>query len=91
MTRSGATRLLARKPTERHVSTQVIDGVAGVQHSASRGRLTFRLDLARRRRYGDNPHMDSRPSSKELKKGSADLLILALLEGAIGTAMSSAD
>jgi PadR family transcriptional regulator, regulatory protein PadR len=28
----------------------------------------------------DNPHMDSRPFSKELKKGSADLLILALVE-----------
>jgi len=41
----------------------------------------FRLHLVVEVRHGDNPHMDSRRFSKELKKGSADLLILALLKG----------
>lgn len=30
--------------------------------------------------YSDNPHMGNPPISKELRKGSADLLVLALLE-----------
>ena len=34
----------------------------------------------RRHSYSDNPHMANRSVSKELKKGSADLLILALIE-----------